>query len=151
MNEKLIIVLIVFLAIAGLAAVVTRLFRVGITLLGLAIILPILCSVLWGDGDVYVSKFASIFTPELEQQITDGYRFYKEQDSKDPILDYGQVEEYADGALSRIKNAIWGLFGGEGKRNQSDAVFSSYNTGSGYRPPPVFYFCRANQTGFLCI
>ena len=42
MNDKLIIILIVFLAIAGLAAVVTRLFRVGITLLGLAIILPIL-------------------------------------------------------------------------------------------------------------
>lgn len=151
MNEKLIIVLIVFLAIAGLAAVVSRLFRVGITLLGLAIILPILCAVLWGDGDAYVSKFASIFTPELEQQITDGYHFYKEQDSKDPILDYDQVEEYADGALSRIKNAIRGLFGGEEKHNQSDAVFSSYNTGSGYQPPPVFHFCRANRTVPICI
>ena len=151
MNEKLIIVLIVFLAIAGLAAVVTRLFRVGITLLDLAIILPILCAVLWGDGDAYVSKFASIFTPELEQQITDGYHFYKEQDSKDPILDYGQVEEYADGALSRIKNAIRDLFSGKEKHNQSDTVFSSYNSGSGYRPPPVFHSFRANRTGPICI
>lgn len=151
MNEKLIIVLIVFLAIAGLSAVVTRLFRVGITLLGLAIILPILCAVLWGDGDAYVSKFASIFTPELEQQITDGYHFYKEQDSKDPILDYGQVEEYADGALSRIKNAIRDLFSGKEKHNQSDTVFSSYNSGSGYRPPPVFHSFRANRTGPICI
>lgn len=151
MNEKLIIVLIVFLAIAGLAAVVTRLFRVGITLLGLAIILPILCAVLWGDGDAYVSKFASIFTPELEQQITDGYHFYKEQDSKDPILDYDQVEEYADGALSRIKNAIRDLFSGKEKHNQSDTVFSSYNSGSGYRPPPVFHSFRANRTGPICI
>lgn len=151
MNEKLIIVLIVFLAIAGLSAVVTRLFRVGITLLGLAIILPILCAVLWGDGDAYVSKFASIFTPELEQQITDGYHFYKEQDSKDPILDYGQVEEYADGALSRIKNAIRDLFSGKEKHNQSDTVFSSYNSGSGYRPLPVFHSFRANRTGPICI
>ena len=151
MNEKLIIVLIVFLAIAGLAAVVTRLFRVGITLLGLAIILPILCAVLWGDGDAYVSKFASIFKPEIEKQITKEYHYNKEQDSKDTILDNDQVEEYADGALSRIKNAIRGLFGGEEKHNQSDAVFSSYNTGSGYQPPPVFHFCRANRTVPICI
>ena len=92
MDGRLIIVLFIFLAIAGLVAVVSRLIRVGVTLLALAIILPILCTVLWGDGSSYVSKFASIFTPEIEQRITEGYQFYKEQDSKDPVLDYEQVE-----------------------------------------------------------
>lgn len=145
MNDKFIIVLIVFLAIAGLMAVITRLFRVGITLISLAIILPILCTILWGDGDTYVSKFASIFTPELEEQITEGYHFYKEQDRKDPVVDYDQVEEYADVAFSKIKEAIMGLFGKEESRRQPDKVFSSYTTGSGYLPPPVF-FIQANQT-----
>lgn len=151
MNGRLIIVLFIFLAIAGLVAVVSRLIRVGVTLLALAIILPILCTVLWGDGSSYVSKFASIFTPEIEQRITEGYQFYKEQDSKDPVLDYEQVEEYADGALEKAKDAILGLFGRKKEDDQTGTVFTSSTTGSGSLPLPFPFVGMANCTDFIRI
>jgi len=139
LDSHLIIFLLILLAIAGAASLVARLFRVGITLIALAVILPILCTILWGDGEAYVSKFASIFTPEIEEQITEGYRCYKEQDSKDPILDYEQVEEYAGSAMDRVKDAFSGLFGRGEDNSQSNAVFTSSITGSGPQTAACFF------------
>lgn len=140
MDSHLILLLFILLAVAGAVSLVTRLFRVGITLVALAIILPILCTILWGDGDAYVSGFASIFTPEIEERITEGYHYYKEQDSKDPVLDYEQVEEYAGSALDGVKDAFSGLFGRKENDDNGNAVFTSSITGSGPQAAAPFFF-----------
>ena len=86
------------LAVCLVIAVFMRITRVIITLALLLLIVPIICTVLWGNGDSYVSKFASLFTSDIEQNINDSYHYYREQNEKDPVVDMDQLTEYIDRA-----------------------------------------------------
>lgn len=108
--KSFLVILLILLAICLVVAVVMRLTRFIITIVALIIIIPILFTVLWGDGEDYVSKFASIFSPQIEQEINEGYQFYKEQDRQDPVVDLDQLEEYANHAIDSAKGAISSIF-----------------------------------------
>jgi len=51
---------------------------------------------MWGDGTPYVSKVASLFAPEIEQQINDGYKMYHDTNAEDPVVDLDQIKAYLD-------------------------------------------------------
>ena len=74
--RTLLIIFIVVVAICLAVSILLRLTRIALVLAGLFILVPILCTIMWGDGTDFVSKFASIFAPEIEQGINDGYGQY---------------------------------------------------------------------------
>lgn len=94
--DKIVLIALGLLVVCLIVAVLMRITRVIITLALLILIVPIICTVLWGNGDSYVSKFASLFTPDIEQNINDSYHYYREQNEKDPVVDMDQLVEYAD-------------------------------------------------------
>lgn len=64
----------------------------------LVVLVPILCTIMWGDGSDYVSKFASLFTSDIETGINEGYEAYRDENAKNPVVDLEQVEQYFDDA-----------------------------------------------------
>lgn len=101
-----VIPILILLAVCLAVAILMRVTRVIITLVALLIIVPILCTVLWGDGTDYVSKFASIFTPQIEQDINDGYQIYKEENANRPVVDMDQVHEYVEQAKNAASDWV---------------------------------------------
>lgn len=101
-----VIPILILLAVCLVVAILMRVTRVIITLVALLIIVPILCTVLWGDGTDYVSKFASIFTPQIEQDINDGYQIYKEENANHPVVDMDQVNEYVEQSKNVVSDWI---------------------------------------------
>lgn len=90
----ILVIILVILAILLVVSLVFRLIKVAIVIAALVIFVPIICTIMWGDGTDYVSKFASIFTPDIEEGISDGYEAYRDEYSKNPVVDMDQVEEY---------------------------------------------------------
>lgn len=99
-----VILIMVLLVICLAVAIVMRITRVIVTLAALIIIVPILCTILWGDGTGYVSTFASFFTPQIEQDINDGYQVYKEENAKNPVVNKDQLDEYAGQAKDAVSD-----------------------------------------------
>lgn len=102
--QKLFIIAIILLAIFLIIAIILRLIRIAIVIGALIILVPILCTIMWGNGTTFVSKFASLFTQDIEQSITDGYEQYREQNAKDPIVDIDQIDQYFNDAGQAIKD-----------------------------------------------
>jgi len=71
--------------------VIAKLFKIAIGLSILCIVVPIIFTIFWGDGSKYISKFASFFQPEYQQQIEDAYEYYKKKDAEDPFVNYDAV------------------------------------------------------------
>jgi len=88
----------VILIVAMVIMFLMKLFQFALVAAALIFIVPILVTVTWGDGSEYVSKFASIFTPNIEQTINDGYQYYREENEKNPVVDVEQLEKYAEDA-----------------------------------------------------
>lgn len=101
-----VIPILILLVICLVVAILMRITRVIVMVAALIIIVPIFCTILWGDGTDYVSKFASVFTPQIEQDINDGYQIYKEENEKNPVVDMDQLDEYA----GQAKDAVSGWF-----------------------------------------
>ena len=102
--RTLLIIFIVVVAICLAVSILLRLTRIALVLAGLFILVPILCTIMWGDGTDFVSKFASIFAPEIEQGINDGYGQYRDQNAKDPIVDIDQLDKYFQDAQQAVKD-----------------------------------------------
>lgn len=102
--RTLLIIFIVVVAICLAVSILLRLTRIALVLAGLFILVPILCTIMWGDGIDFVSKFASIFAPEIEQGINDGYGQYRDQNAKDPIVDIDQLDKYFQDAQQAVKD-----------------------------------------------
>lgn len=102
--RTLLIIFIVVVAICLAVSILLRLTRIALFLAGLFILVPILCTIMWGDGTDFVSKFASIFAPEIEQGINDGYGQYRDQNAKDPIVDIDQLDKYFQDAQQAVKD-----------------------------------------------
>lgn len=106
--RTLLIIFIVVVAICLAVSILLRLTRIALVLAGLFILVPILCTIMWGDGTGFVSKFASIFAPEIEQGINDGYGQYRDQNAKDPIVDIDQLDKYFQDAQQAVKDQFSG-------------------------------------------
>lgn len=128
--RTLLIMLLVLLALCLIVAIFMRIVRFIIIICALIIIIPVLFTVLWGDGETYVSKFASLFSPQMEEEINTGYQFYKETDQQDPVVDLDQIKEYGKNAADSIKNAAGSLFSGREDLG-SDSDFQSPNSSGG--------------------
>ena len=70
-TRTLLIIFIVVIALCLVVSILLRLTRIALVLAGLFILVPILCTIMWGDGTDFVSKIPSIFAPEIEQGIND--------------------------------------------------------------------------------
>lgn len=99
-----VIPILILLVICLVVAILMRIARVIVTVAALIIIVPIFCTILWGDGTDYVSKFASVFTPQIEQDINDGYQMYKKENEKNPVVDMDQLDEYAGQAKDAVSD-----------------------------------------------
>ena len=107
MEVQSIIHIVLILGILSLVvSIIMRLTRLVITIAVLLIVVPIICTVLWGDGTVYVSSFASVFSPQIEEEINSGYRYYKEQYAEDPTVDMDQLSKYAASAKDKRFESI---------------------------------------------
>ena len=85
--QTLIKVAAILMAICLVLSVLFHMPRAAIVFLIMLITVPMLCTIMWGDGSRYVARVASLFTPELEQQINDGYRVYHDANAEDPVVD----------------------------------------------------------------
>lgn len=99
-------IILVVLAVLLLVALVFRLLKVAVVIALLVITVPIICTIMWGDGTDYVSKFASIFSPGIEVGINDGYEAYREEYAKDPVVDLDQVKQYFDDAGKWVGDTV---------------------------------------------
>lgn len=107
-SVNILAVILVLLALCLLVSIIMRLTRCIVLFLLLLILVSAAYTITWGDGSAYVSKFASLFSPQIEEQINDGYRFYRAQSSQEPIIDTNQIESYADDAVSAIEKLLQG-------------------------------------------
>ena len=55
------------------------------------------------DGSAYISELASYLTPNHQQQLEDAYAYYKDQDSKDPIINSDAVSDKITDIFDSIK------------------------------------------------
>ena len=92
------------MAICLVLSVLFHMPRAAIVFLVMLITVPVLCTIMWGDGSGYVARIASFFTPEIEQQINDGYRVYHDANAKDPVVDLNQIESYMDKVKGTVKS-----------------------------------------------
>jgi len=99
---------VVLIVVCLVLSVIFHMFRAVIVLGVLLITIPILCTIMWGDGEMYVSKVASLFTQEIEQQINDGYKAYHDANAEDPVVDLDQLESYMDQFMEKAKEQITG-------------------------------------------
>lgn len=102
----ILIIILVVLVILLVLSLIFRLLKAAIVIALLVVCVPIICTIMWGDGTDYVSKFASLFTPDIEQGISDGYEAYRDEYSKDPVVDLDQVEQYFDDAGNWVEDTI---------------------------------------------
>ena len=96
--RALFMIVMVILIVAMVVMFLMKLFQFALVAAACVIIVPILVTITWGDGSEYVSKFAAIFTPNIEATINDGYQYYREENEKNPVVDVEQLEKYADEA-----------------------------------------------------
>lgn len=94
----------ILMAICLVLSVLFHMSRAAIVFLIMLITVPMLCTIMWGDGSRYVARVASLFTPEIEQQINDGYRVYHDANAEDPVVDLDQIESYLDKVKGTVKS-----------------------------------------------
>lgn len=90
----------VFLAIL-VFAIIHRAFRIIIVAIILSMLIPAGFAIMSGNGADYISGFASLFSPSIEQQIKDGYQDFSEKEKQDPVLN-GDIAEDTKDALSEL-------------------------------------------------
>lgn len=91
--QAIVRVIIVLLAVGLVVAALLKLAKAAAVIAALIIVVPILCTIMWGDGQNYVSKIAEFFQPEIEQKINDGYQIYHDQNAKDPVVDLERLTD----------------------------------------------------------
>lgn len=101
-TEILTAAVIMVVILVGLC-LVAKLFKLAIGLLVIAIVVPVLFTIFWGDGHGYVQTFASFFSPKYQQQIESAYDYYREKDSEDPVVDYDAVSDAVTDLFDQAK------------------------------------------------
>ena len=101
--QTLIKVALILMAICLVLSIIFRMARAVFVLMIMIVMVPILCTIMWGDGQKYVAKVARLFVPEIEQQINDGYGLYHDLNADDPVVDLDQVQSNIDSLKSTAK------------------------------------------------
>lgn len=111
-----VVILIVLLVIC----VIAKLFRVAVGLAAVLILIPILFTIVWGDGSKYIDALGGFMTEEHHERLEDGYQYYKEQDAKDPIIDYDKVVEGFTNVFDGAKEQLTDYFSGTQTETKTD-------------------------------
>lgn len=104
--SNVIVIVIGILIALIVAALVLRLFRVAVVFLILAVVVPVAITILCGDGETYVAKFSSLFSPSIETQINEAYQDYSEKEKSDPIISQEGLSDAADELWSGVKSVF---------------------------------------------
>lgn len=99
-------VAVILMVICLVLSVIFHMPRAAFTFVILLVFVPVLCTIMWGDGQKYVAKVASLFTPEIEQSINEGYGIYHDANAQDPVVDLDQVQAYIDGVKGAAKDEV---------------------------------------------
>lgn len=83
--------------------IIRKFVRLAIGIAILSVIILILFTIFWGDGSAYISELASYLAPNHQQQLEEAYAYYKEQDSKDPIINSDAVSDKITDVFDSIK------------------------------------------------
>lgn len=83
-----------------------RAFRVVVVAVVLAILVPICVTIMCGEGETYVARFASLFSPRIEQQINDGYHDFSEAEKKNPVLDSDGMHDAFNDLWNAAKDKV---------------------------------------------
>lgn len=102
------VILLVLLVIA----IIHRAIRLAIVLALLAVLVPASLTILSGDGADYIARFASLFSPAIEQKINNGYQDYSEQEKANPVLDREATQEALDKLWDSAKGKLQSVVGG---------------------------------------
>lgn len=100
--DTIVIISVVVIAIVLVLCLIAKLFKLAIGVAILAVVIPIIFTIFWGDGSAYVSKFASFFNPKYQEQIESAYQYYKDKDAEDPFVDYDAVKDAVSDALTDV-------------------------------------------------
>lgn len=80
------------LAIAGfIFFIVLKLFHAFFAMIVLAIVIPILFTIFFGNGSNLVHDISSYLTPDVGQQVEQSYDYFKKKDFEDQIIDYQKI------------------------------------------------------------
>lgn len=105
-------IVVIVLLVVLVIAIIGKLFKIALAIGAVIILFPILTTILWGDGATYVEKFASLFNPEIGSKIEQGYEYYREKDSEDPIVDLDKVNDTATDIFDSAKDIGTDIFTG---------------------------------------
>lgn len=78
-------------AVIVVVLLILRLFKVAIGIFLVVTIVPILCTLFFGDGSDLIDQAAKYLPPEAGQQLEESYDYFKERERMDPVLDTEQI------------------------------------------------------------
>lgn len=90
-------------------AIFKRALRVVVAVLLIALIFPVAVTILCGEGEGYVEKFASLFSPKIGQGIMDFYKGFAEDEKKDPVISEMGINTAFQNLWDKAKDAVAGL------------------------------------------
>lgn len=102
-------VVVALLVVLLIVAIIRRAFRVAIVAVILAFLIPACTAIMCGEGEGYIDRFSSLFTPTIEQTIKDGYQDFAEKEKENPILDKGQVDSALEDLWNAAKDKVTGI------------------------------------------
>lgn len=79
--------------LALLALILVKMLKVAAGLAIVAIGIPILAVIFWGNGAGYVDSLTRLLDEPKREQILESYAFYRFREEQDPIIDFGGMAE----------------------------------------------------------
>ena len=88
---------------------VKKLLSVAIGMAAFLIIVPMLSTVFFGDGESIVDKATEYLAPEVAEKVEQGYEYFKEQESEHPLLNHDKIQETVDDVINQLFEERWNL------------------------------------------
>ena len=104
--ETIVTVAAIVTVVVLVLCIIARLFRVAIGVAVLALVIPVLFTIFWGDGTAYVSKIASFLSPSYQEQVEEMYKYYKDKNNSDPIINYDAVTSTVSDTITDVFSEI---------------------------------------------
>lgn len=99
-------IVITLLLLSCAAYVLRNLTRIFIVFVTVLILLPIVCTIMWGDGQEYVASIASLLPAQEEQRVNGTYQTYHDTNARAPVLDLEQVKAAMKAGLEWMVNTL---------------------------------------------
>lgn len=97
---------IILTAVIFVGLLILRLFKVAIGIFLVVTIVPILCTLFFGDGSDLIDQAAKYLPPETGQQLEESYDYFKERERMDPVLDTEQIHDDLQEKLNETVSGI---------------------------------------------